>query len=100
MHHANLLPLVDNLDACGQSFEELVDEVTTLSPQVLARSGDSTSITHSLRVLSRDWARNNRQHLHGMVAFLQRYGVIGIGGVQVPNSKLGEEKMAMKYMLE
>lgn len=91
---------MDNLDACGKSFEDLVDEVTTVSPQVLARSGDSTSITHSLRVLRRDWVSNNREHLEGMVAFLQRYGVIPIGGVGVPGSIVDEKKMRMKYILE
>lgn len=91
---------MDNLDACGQSFEDLLNEVITISPQVLAGSGDSTSIAHSLHVLRKDWTRSNRQHLEGMSTFLQRYGVIPIGGVQVPNSSLGEEKMEMKYMLE
>lgn len=76
------------LRTCGQPFEDRLSGTVQRATTVLQDRKDANAVIEPLLGMEKEWKLSNRQHLQQMVKLLQHHGIVGIGGVEVPDRDL------------
>ncbi|CAK1355767.1 hypothetical protein CB0940_00544 [Cercospora beticola] len=83
--------VMSTLRDLGSRFETSLDAVATNAGAVLSASGlgGNAAVAADVAGLVGAWKESHREHLGGVVSLLERYGVLAMGAVEVPNGDNG-----------
>lgn len=78
-----------DLDDLGANFEAVLSDALVCMQTQLSNESDGAEDTKAdLVKMAADWKAVNRNHMHIMVTFLERRGVLPFGSVIVPDEPL------------